>query len=111
MSSPGDGQLINYLVRMIVPLKREFGRQLDVAQFMRDASYAESVLADALASQDPRLRDYASYVKTRLGGARNSAPPAAAPADPPARAESRPGEPTEAELRARVMKKYTGGLR
>jgi hypothetical protein len=112
-----DTQLMNYLVRMVVPLRREFGRQLNVGQFMHDFTYAREVLDEALNSQDPRLLEYARYVEKRLHGPRI----ADTPAPPPARSapDSRldtptptpAASPTEEELRARVLKKYTGGLR
>ncbi len=110
-----DGPLMNVVIRMVVPLRREFGRQLNVSQFMQDPTYARNVLAEALGSRDARLRDYAQYVNSRMMGARISAPPTAAaapavdlPALPP---EGRPAESTEEELRARVLRKYTTGLR
>jgi hypothetical protein len=112
-----DTQLMNYLVRMVVPLRREFGRQLNVGQFLHDFTYAREVLDEALNSQDPRLLEYARYVEKRLHGPRiadtpapppaRSAPDSRLDAPPPAPAAS----PTEEELRARVLKKYTGGLR
>lgn len=127
MSAPGDSQIMNYVVRMVVPLRREFGRQLDVTQFLRDRRYAREVLDEALASQDPRLRAYAEYVQGRMHGARIATPsPAGGAALAGAAAgggsvvsEAQPSSPavpsteslSEEELRARVMKKYTGGLR
>ncbi len=112
-----DSQLMNYLVRMVVPMRREFGRHLNVGQFLHDFSYAREVLDEALKSQDPRLVEYARYVEKRLHGPRI----ADTPAPPPAKAASdsrldaaKPAEApgaTEEELRARVLKKYTGGLR
>lgn len=109
MSGFSDSQIMNALVRMVVPMRREFGRSIDVQQFLRDATYAESVIAEALTSQDPRLREYATYVKSRLAGARGGTPPrpGAAAAPPPAADADAKAE----ELRAKVLKKYTGGLR
>jgi hypothetical protein len=112
-----DSQLMNYLVRMVVPLRREFGRSLNVGQFLHDLTYAREVLDEALNSQDPRLLEYARYVEKRLHGPRIAdmpAPPPAAAAgdsklDAPKAAPA--ASPTEEELRARVLKKYTGGLR
>ena len=69
-SDEKDSQLMNYLVRMVVPMRREFGRSLNVGQFLHDFSYAREVLAEALRSQDPRLVDYARYVERRTHGAR-----------------------------------------
>lgn len=60
--------LIDLVVRMVVPMRREFGRSLDVQQFMRDAAYATEVLAQALNSHVPRLRDYADQVRRELTG-------------------------------------------
>jgi hypothetical protein len=119
MASDNDSQLLNYLVCMVMPMRREFGRQLDVQQFLRDLGDARDVLAQALTSQDPRLIEYASNVSKRQHGARiadTPAPPAAtaSPTVSPAPAAPAPNDVpalSEAELRARVLKKYTGGLR
>jgi len=112
-----DSRLMNYLVRMVVPLRREFGRSLDVHHFLHDLSYAKEVLEDALKSQDPRLREYASYVQQLLHGPRVPAapPPPPAPADAPAaKAAAKPAAPEDAQaeaLKQQIMKKYTSGLR
>jgi hypothetical protein len=126
-----DSQIMNTLVRMVVPMRREFGRQLDVRQFLHDFAYAREVLEQALGSNDPRLLEYARYVEKRLHGPRIAdtpavAPAAAVPASPmaaaPAIAAAKPAPApapaaTDAngasaeELRARVLRKYTGGLR
>lgn len=122
---PPESSVLNFVIRMVVPMRREFGRSLDVQLFMRDEAYARSVLDQALASRDQRLRDYAQYVSRHLGGARQVDPPlidtttpmALDPLGPPSAAAkptaaaSAPAEPTEAELRARMLKKYTSGLR
>jgi hypothetical protein len=148
--SATDPALLNYVIRMVVPLKREFGESLDVQQFMRDPGYSQRILAQARSSQDQRLRDYADYVSSHVHGARQgatgpavataapaapagtlytkspasaqpmarmpasrapSAPPAPAPRSAPAAAPAVGGEPTAEELRARMLKKYTSGLR
>ena len=115
MSGADDNShLMNYLVRMIVPLRREFGRNLDVTQFLHDFAYAREVMDQALSSQDARLREYANYVQQRYHGPRLTdapAPPAAAAKT--AAAAPAPGSQAvdEAELRARMLKKYTDGLR
>jgi hypothetical protein len=126
-----DSQIMNYLVRMVVPMRREFGRNLNVGQFLHDFTYAREVLEQALGSADPRLLEYARYVEKRLHGPRiadTPAPPAkpvapaaaaatapvvaqkAAPA-PAAPAPDSAAGPSAEELRARVLKKYTSGLR
>jgi hypothetical protein len=112
MSADDDSKLMNYVVRMIVPMRREFGR---------DFAYASEVMDQALSSQDPRLREYAGYVAQRYHGPRvadSPAVPATAPnavapqaAKPAAPAPARSLEEEEAELKARMLKKYTDGLR
>jgi hypothetical protein len=115
MSGADDNShLMNYLVRMIVPLRREFGRNLDVTQFLHDFAYAREVMDQALSSQDSRLREYAIYVQQRYHGPRvaDSPAPQAAPAKPAAAAPAASSQALdEAELRARMLKKYTDGLR
>ncbi len=127
MSPATHTQVLNFVIRMVVPMRREFGRSLDVQRFMHEPAYAQTVIDEALASRDQRLREYAAYVQRHLLGPRDSAPrpeggeattpmafDAAAPEAPAANPAAAPGEaaePTEAELRERVLKKYTGGLR
>jgi len=108
-----ESQIMNYVVRMVVPLRREFGRNLNVGQFLHDVSYAQEVLDEALRSKDARLVEYAQYVQKcmhgpRSGGTREATPPAAKPAASPKPA---PVVETADEMRARVMKKYTDSLR
>lgn len=123
MSAPNDSDLMNTLVRMVVPMRREFGRQLDVRHFLHDLEYAKEVIQQALTSQDPRLQHYASYLAAHHLGPRNAtqAPKAVPPDAPPtqpasaAQAAAKPApersSPTAEELRQRVMQKYTTGLR
>jgi len=120
MSQPDPGsnsELMNYLVRMVVPMRREFGRQLDVRHFLHDLEYAREVIRQALSSQDPRLLQYAKYVEDHHLGPRNASnAPAARPAEEAA-ASHVPNEvapsanPTAEEMRERVLRKYTSGLR
>ena len=132
MSQPdsGNSDLMNYLVRMVVPMRREFGRQLDVRHFLHDVEYAREVIRQALTSQDARLLQYAKYVEEHHLGPRNASnalpraekaqradngEKAAAPS--PAKATDETVEvplsanPTAEELRERVLRKYTSGLR
>lgn len=109
-----DSQIMNYVVRMIVPMRREFGRNLDVKQFLHDVAYAREVIEQALSSQDSRLREYANYVQQRYHGPRVADSPAqpAVAAKPAASAPEAAGTAAEeAELKARMLKKYTDGLR
>ena len=79
MGLPPEGAVLNFVVRMVVPMRREFGRSLDVQRFLHEPEYAAAVLEQALASRDQRLRDYAEYVKRHMGGAREVDAPRAGP--------------------------------
>ena len=117
--APPDSSLLNFVIRMVVPMRREFGQNLDVQQFMRDQGYAQTVLDEALGSRDERLRDYAQQVQRHLFGPRAATSPAApagplptpAPAAAVAAAPAPAFDPTEAELRAKMLRRYTTGLR
>lgn len=128
---PPDPMVMNFLIRMVVPMRREFGRSLDVQQFMRDQGYAQTVLDEALGSRDERLREYAQRVQQHLFGPRAATSPApealksqqatpapaatsapvVAAAAAPAAAPATEGEAYEAELRAKMLRRYTSGLR
>jgi len=126
-TDPSHGDLLNVLVRMVVPMRREFGRQLDVRHFLHDLEYAREVIQQALSSQDPRLLQYAKYVEGHHLGPHNASD--AAPAQPaeeaaaaaaPQATDATPHMPTEVapsanptpeEMRERVLRKYTSGLR
>jgi len=124
MSAPDPGsnsELMNYLVRMVVPMRREFGRALDVRHFLHDLEYAREVIQQALTSQDARLLQYAKYVEEHHLGPRNAsnamptpkaAPAAEKPAAPAEKVEvPLSTNPTAEEMRERVLRKYTSGLR
>ena len=106
---------------MVVPLRREFGRQLNVQQFMHDFAYAREVLEQARTSADPRLVEYARYIEGRSRSPRIADKPSASdnsvadtvPGIQAAKtpAATAPVEPSADELRERVLKKYTTGLR
>jgi hypothetical protein len=119
-SDPGPGDLMNYLVRMVVPMRREFGRQLDVQQFLHDLAYAREVIEQALTTQDARLLQYATYMQEHHLGPRDvSNPPSSAAAEIAAAPTSASetvevplsASPSAAEMRERVLRKYTSGLR
>lgn len=104
-----DSDLMNYAVRMVIPMRREFGRALDVPHFLHDFVYAREVLEQAKGSQDGRLREYAAYLENKMFGPRNGpAPAVAAPAPASAAGEV---EMSEEELRQRMLQKYKGSLR
>src|SRR4030095_11656726 len=89
MSAPDPGsnsELMNYLVRMVVPMRREFGRSLDVRHFLHELEYARDVIQQALTSQDARLLQYAKYIEQHHLGPRNASngAPVSAKSDKPA---------------------------
>lgn len=120
MPASGDS-LMNYALRMVIPIKREFGRSLDVQHFLHDLAYAREVLEEARQSQNPKLREYAEYLDSRLLGPRNASAPApdvsqrmaAGSASPPV--QDAPGKAAEAaeddEARQLMLAKYRSGLR
>jgi hypothetical protein len=120
----GDSDILNHVMRMVIPIRREHNRSLEVRQFMHDVSYAKEIIDLALASKDLRLVENAAYLSVKMFGPRSASevspahaaitamaagvPPtvaAAAPAPTPAEEES------EADMRARMMSKYKHGLR
>lgn len=106
-----DSKLMSTLVRMVVPMRREFGRNLDVSHFLRDTSYAREMLDRARESVDPRLRDYAAWVEKAMRGAR--ADIAAQQTEPAGLDEpAEPGiEAREQVLKAGIARRYITGLR
>jgi len=129
--SDNNSQIMNTLLRMVVPIRREFGRNLDVKHFLHDLEYQQDIINQALASQDTRLRDYAQYVQKLTAGPRTAADAPAPPkqaqrADAPStktpmietlspetEAPSTLAEPRDKgeDLRNQIMRKYTSGLR
>jgi hypothetical protein len=72
------------LVRMVVPMRREFGCALDVQKMRRDATYAETIVAQALTSHVQTLRDCARLVSYHLSAAHASTPAPSHGAESPA---------------------------
>lgn len=107
MQLPQNAQVLDAVVRMVVPMRREFGCSVDVQAFMRDASYAQQVLGQALTSQVQRLRRYAEVAQGHLWPMQAAAdvPTAAAapaPKAPAARQAQLPG--FEAQRREAVQR-------
>lgn len=71
----GDTEVLNNVMRLSIPLRREFSMSLDLQRFMRDATYAKEVIEQALASSDAKLRERASYLKARIFGLKGETPP------------------------------------
>lgn len=116
-----DSGIMNYALRMVIPMRREFGRALDVQHFLHDLAYAKEVLDEARASQNPKLREYAAYLDKKILGPRNSAAPSPSVAKPtiesaPSTSEKAP-EFEDSQLSAAeeakqlMLAKYRSGLR
>ncbi len=73
--SADNSKIVNYLIRMVVPLKREFSINLNVSQFCHDLAYAKEVIDAALTSQNPSLKEQAQYVASLTFGPRTGTPP------------------------------------
>lgn len=73
VTGESDSDFLNYAIRMVVPMRREFGRSLDVPKLMHDDVYATEVIEQAKQSQDARLRDYAHYLDSKMLGPRSAA--------------------------------------
>lgn len=125
---PGDSDILNHVMRMVIPMRREYNRSLEVRQFMHDLSYAKEIIDQALASKDMRLVENAAYLSNKMFGPRNAAEVSAAIAAAKAKAAGVPAPPaaaatpsvppptpdeeeSEAAMRARMMAKYKSGLR
>ena len=116
-TTPASGDsLMNYALRMVIPIKREFGRSLDVQHFLHDLAYAKEVLDEARQSQNPKLREYAEYLNSHLLGPRNASAPAPgvsqrlAAGTTSAKASDVPGKAAQAARRL-MLAKYRSGLR
>jgi hypothetical protein len=109
------GDLLNHVVRMVTPMRREFGFALDVANVLRNVSYAREVIERAKTSQDARLREYADYLELKIFGPRNGPATrvhkAGCPAVEPPEPAAKSSPELESEMRERMLRKYKSGLR
>ncbi len=110
MSSPFHSDMQNTLVRMVVPMRREFGCALDVQQMRSDRAYAESIVAQALTSQVQSLRDCARLVGGHLKGAQAAAPSQRPHAERTTPARDGGGLHDEAALAARRLIDLVGPM-
>lgn len=104
MSLSFHSDMQNTLVRMVIPMRREFGCALDVQQMRCDRAYAESIVAQALTSQVQSLRDCA-----RLIGSHLCAAPASPDSQPPD-SEQRATTHRDAALAARRLIDLVGPM-
>ena len=69
MNSSDYATVQDALVRMVVPMRREFGVAVDVPRMRVDVGYARFIVAQALNSQSPPLRERASLIDRCLRAA------------------------------------------
>ena len=63
MSPTAQSALQDALLRMIVPMRREFGCELNLARMRQDYAYASAIVTEAMTSATPRLRESARVVE------------------------------------------------
>jgi hypothetical protein len=114
---PSDSDILQHVLRMVIPMRREHNRSLEVRQFMHDVTYAKEIIDQALASKDHNLLEHGAYLSNKMFGPRNTLNE---PAPVAQKQESTSTVPTltepveeesEAAMRARMMSKYKTGLR
>ena len=108
MGAP-DSELMTYAVRMVIPIKREFGRSLDVHQLLHDLPYAREVIELALQSKDKRLNGYGAYMESKLLGPRGASPLRGNPEETPEQAA--PPDAGGDSTKNAAMEKYKTRLR
>jgi hypothetical protein len=105
---------IHQAIKLVVPMRREFGRSVRVENMLNDPAYAQAVLELALTSDNERLRELALYVQRMLPGPRGGALESPASSGPSA-AQATLAEPSVdtdmAALEALKSEKYRRGLR
>lgn len=106
-----QSDFITHALKMVVPMRREFGRNVNVQTMLSDRQYAHEVFEVALSSGNAQLREEAAYLQRMLEGPRQmAAMPASVPAAP--RAANEPGVDSEmGRLQSRQAEKYRVGLR
>jgi len=71
-SSFRPDQLLDYVVRMVTQIRREFGLSMDVPLFLKHGPYAREMITLALGSRDARLRAYATFLEMQMFSARRA---------------------------------------
>lgn len=116
MTTFRQSDFITHALKMVVPMRREFGRNVNVQTMLSDRQYAHEVFEMALSSSNAQLREQAAYLQRLLGGPRQvAAAPSAVPSVSPAVAAQAPeASAVDSELgrlQARQAEKYRTGLR
>lgn len=64
-------------MRLVVPMRREYGKNIDVQNFLYDLTYAKEVLDLASNSQNEKLKENAEHLGRMVFGSRESGLPPA----------------------------------
>ncbi|MBX3611258.1 MAG: hypothetical protein KF871_15305 [Hydrogenophaga sp.] len=110
MSAFQQSDFIAHALRMVVPMRREFGRSVNVQTMLADPGYAQEVCEVALGSTNAQLREQAAYLQRLLGGPRQAAA-APAQAAAPSVADDDDHSTESERLRSLQAEKYRRGVR
>ena len=98
-------EIIETLMRMVVPVRHEFKQSIDVTRALSDRDYARSILELASSSKNDQVRKNATLLQNMILG------PRTAPANLQAAAQQ-PDDQAEAQKRRNeTIDKYRTGLR
>ncbi len=106
-----QSEIISRAMKLVVPMRHEFGLRVNVMNLINDSTYAESVFQMASGSGNERLREEARYLQRMIFGPREGpGVPGATGARPPA-APSPLDQSARDQALADRAAKYTRGLR
>jgi hypothetical protein len=108
---PGRSEIIEHIMRMVVPVRHEFGQSINVARMLDDSGYAQSVFELVGASRNEQLRKEASFVHGAIFGPRASMAAVTAQAKDQGQVPAAVDSEDTRRARAEVMGKYRTGLR
>lgn len=61
-----------FAMRLVVPMRREYGKNIDVQKFLYDLSYAREVLQLAISSKNEKLKENAEHLVRLVFGSHDS---------------------------------------
>ena len=109
-----NSDIIALVMRMVVPVRHEFGKNIDIQHLLSDSQYAESIIVMASSSRNEQLREHARYLESMIHGPRGNAQPAAGPSRPGPALSGQDEAAENAERdkqRQALLQKYRSGLR
>ena len=79
-----DRELLDVLIRLMTPFRRQFQQSLDVNRFLVDATYAIDVVDRLLRADDPKILGVGEFLRSRLSGDARAQSLPASQVNPPA---------------------------